>query len=422
MSQLVFLLGSYYPNFSAVGYCAYQVQKCLSNDIKISVIALRSEASLPLEDDHEGVRILRIETPAMMRSNALRIEQDNRLAKFKLIVLRAMGALHRLISPVTIDRSLVSAYLARLNAMDPPPRALVPLVFPFESALAALEYKKCNPDVTLIPYFFDDFVDSGSLHVTKFAREIKRSRHIALEQQILANSDAALSMHPLRKHLEANFNQSLFDKVTFLEHPLLSRPLVASKKVDDGVIKLCFTGSLIRRVREPNYLLALLQALQNSDHVRVDFYTMGNAARLIEDQVFENGVKLFNHGRVSKAEADAAVGHADILLNIGEVQGKQVSSKVFEYMAQGKPIIHLAYIEEDVVTSILEKYPAALCLVQMKSRFQENVNLFNFFVSEFKNKGSISYEQVASIYPEALPQTTAAKIQQLLDNSFDQSQ
>lgn len=413
MSQLVFLLGSYYPNFSAVGYCAYQVQKCLSNDIKISVIALRNEASLPLEDDHEGVRILRIETPAMIRSNALRAEQDNRLAKFKLIVLRAMGGLHRLISPVTIDRSLVCAYLARLNAMDPPPKAIVPLVFPFESALAALEYKKFNPGVMLIPYLFDNFVDSGTLHVLKIARDLKRSKHLGIERKLLWEADAVLSMNPLRDHLEANFEPQLLTKVTYLEHPLLSRPITSSIPINDGFIKLCFTGSLIRNFIEPTYLLELLRAIHPTSPVKVDFYTMGNAAKLVKSVKLGNSVQIVNHGRVSKAEADAAVGHADILLNIGEVQGKQISSKVFEYMARGKPIIHLAYVEDDVVTKILGKYPLALCLIQRSSRFRENVEIFTKFINE--HAGSvISYEQVAAIFPDAIPETTAQSIRSLL--------
>lgn len=396
-----------------MGYCAYQVHKCLSDELNITVISLRNEASLPLEDHHEGVRILRIETPSIIRSNILRKTKISSLTKFKFIVLRIIGALNRLCSRVTVDESLVTAYLERLSTMEPPPRAIVPLIFPFESALAALEYKKRNPHVMLMPYFFDDFVDSGSLHVLNFARELKRHRHILLEQQILANADAALAMHPLRNHFETNFDESLLKKVTFLEHPLLSRPLVLPEKIDDGVIKLCFTGSLIRNVREPNYLIALLQGITLTQPIRVDFYTMGNAADMIKTNIFNNGVKLFNHGRVSKEEADAAVARADILINIGEVQGKQVSSKIFEYMAQGKPILHFAYIVNDAVTRILEKYPLALCIVQKNSDFRNNLNLINAFIKSPRRK-SLSYEEIAETYPEALPQTTAEKIQQTL--------
>lgn len=413
MSQLVFLLGSYYPNFSAVGYCAYQVQKCLFNDIKISVIALRNEAALPLEDDYEGVKILRIETPAMIRSNALRKGQDIWLARFKLMILRAMGALHRLISPATIDRALVAAYLERLNAMVPPPKAIVPLVFPFESALAALEYKKSHPDVMLIPYLFDNFVDSGTLHVLKIARDLKHYKHLDLERKILFGADAVLSMNPLRAHLEANFEPILLDKVTYLEHPLLSSPITSPISVSDGFIKLCFTGSLIRHFTEPTYLLELLQAIHPTSSVKVDFYTMGNAARLIKSAQLENGVQIVNHGRVSKAEAGTAVAQADILLNIGEVQGKQVSSKIFEYMATGKPIIHLAFVVDDAVSNILSKYPLALSLVATSHSFKDNVKKIEFFIEKNKSS-SITYEEVKLIYPEALPETTAKTLKLIL--------
>jgi hypothetical protein len=156
-----------------------------------------------------------------------------------------------------------------------------------------------------------------------------------------------------------------------------------------------------------------LRAIQPNDPVQANFFVMGNAAQMIENEVLANDVSILNHGRVAKPEADAAVGHADILLNIGEAQGRQISSKVFEYMSTGKPIIHLAYVAHDPVSKILSKYPLALCLLQDRSHFNTNVQLATDFISKNRRK-VMPYDEVEKIYPEAMPETTAEAILELL--------
>jgi TPP-dependent 2-oxoacid decarboxylase len=140
---------------------------------------------------------------------------------------------------------------------------------------------------------------------------------------------------------------------------------------------------------------------------------MGNAAHKIRTETIGGSVHIVNHGRVSKSEADAAVRSADILVNIGEAKGKQVSSKIFEYMSTGKPIIHLAYVEDDAVSKILEKYPLALCLVQNLLYKDANVRLTEKHITENRSK-VLSFEDVKSIYPEALPETTGALLGELV--------
>lgn len=411
MSHVVFLLGSYYPNFSAVGYCAYQVQKCLKNDFDISVLAFRNDPSLPLEEIHEEIKIFRIETEDMKQRNALKTS-TGRMARARTLMLRARGAARKLLAPESIDWTLVEAYEDRLNSMEPRPSAIVPLVFPFETVLAALRFKEVNPGTKIIPYLFDDFVESGSLHILKIAGQLKRRRHLHLERKMLQKAYAVLSMHPLREHFEENFDEGLLEKITFIEHPLLTQPDDCVHRPNDGTVRLCFTGSLIRKVREPDYLLDLLRKVRVNTPIHADFFVMGNAADKVPTESIGDSIYIVNHGKIPKQKADAAVRSADILINIGEAKGKQVSSKIFEYMSTGKPIIHLAYVNGDVVTRILEKYPLSLCLVIDSQGFDSNTRRLDTFISGNKRK-SLPYSDVKMIYPEALPETTASHFRKL---------
>lgn len=414
MKHVVFLGGAHYPDFSAVGFCAFQVQNILAQRMCVTSISYRTGAQHSSSETVQGIEIRRISTPHMQRLNRLR-EGTGGMARAMLFANRLIGAARRLFSPETIDRALVKAYLAELESMSRPPDAIIPLVFPFESVIAALEYRETNRPVQIIPYVFDDFVDSGSLHVFGLARKIKRRAHIELERTMLEKSAAVLAMHPLEPHFRRNFGQELVKKVAFLEHPLLCRPsatLTHSRQTD---LQMCFTGSLVNNVREPGILIDLLRKVRIPWAVKAHFYVMGNAAAKVPTTRFANGVEVINHGRVSKAEADAAVQRADFLLNLGEAQGRQVSSKIFEYMATGKPIIHLAFARNDAVTNILEKYPLALCLQAESMGEKGGASELDQFIS--KNRHSrMSFDDVLAIFPEAAPEATADMIENIVSD------
>lgn len=408
MRHLVFLLGSYYPNYSAVGYCVHQVIKCLKNEFDITVIALHNDPLLPSEEIYDGVRILRIESEGIRQRNRT-LTNKGKSSTFYLNFIRLRGLLRRLFSPETVDASLVRAYLDCLSKQSLEINSLVPVVFPFETVLAALQYKKINPKAKIVSYLFDDFVDSGSLHVYRFVAFLKRRRHLFLEQKMLEESHAVLAMHPLRDHFEQWFSKELVKKISYLEHPLLIQPRKSNLHLEDGVVHLCFTGSLIRNVREPDYLLQLLRGASFKKSVSAEFYVMGNAANQIKTGKLSDNLEVKNFGKVSKSNADEAIARSNILINIGERTGRQVSSKIFEYMATGKPIIHIAYTHNDSVVKILQRYPLVLCIIKNIDDISNQTRALSEFIED-NYRSNITYDDVAQIFPEALPMTTVRKL------------
>lgn len=413
MKHIVFVLGSYYPRFSAVGVCAERVVNALKGEFKISVIAMTDQQAVEPVVNLEGVDVFRITTPEL--ATRIQLEQglrtDNALSgRLRLIALRTRATLRRLFSPVTINQQLVDAYKEKLRDI-PDLDVLVPLVFPFESVIAAIEYASAS-DVMVVPYIFDNFVDSRSLHVLEIARKLKKKRHLGLEADMLEKSAAVLAMHPLESHFRRHFGRVVDEKVHFLEHPLLT-PNNREDVVSGDTIRIVYTGALIKNVREAAYVTELLARLRMDVPVDVDFYVMGNAASAIQTKTTDFGVRIRNNGQVNKKEADAAVAHSSVLLNIGEVEGKQISSKIFEYMSAGKPIIHFSYVKDDTVTKILNRYPLALCLLQSPQQMEENCKKTSEFILKSAGK-SMPFDEVAAIFPEALPSTTASLVSRIV--------
>jgi glycosyltransferase involved in cell wall biosynthesis len=416
MKHIVFVLGSYYPRYSAVGVCAERVVNALKGEFKISVIAMADQHAVESLVNLDGVDIFRVTTPEI--AERIRLEQRLRSSstfpdRLRLLGLRARATLRRLLSPVTINQQLVDAYKEKLRDI-PGLDVIVPLVFPYESVIAAIEYASAS-NVMVVPYIFDNFVDSRSLHVLDIARKIKKKRHLELEADMLEKSAAVLAMHPLRAHFRKYFGNVADEKIHFLEHPLLAPKSRVNADTGD-TIRMVYTGALVKNVRDAAYVLELLTQLRMDVQVDADFYVMGSAASEVQTRTTDFGVRIRNNGQVDKKVADAAVAHASVLLNIGEVEGKQISSKIFEYMSAGKPIIHFAYTEDDNVTKIVNRYPLALCLLQSPNKMEENRKKFSEFISTNAGR-TMPFDEVAAIFPEALPGTTASLVVKIV-NAF----
>ena len=53
-----------------------------------------------------------------------------------------------------------------------------------------------------------------------------------------------------------------------------------------------------------------------------------------------------------------------MLLSLGNDLDNQVPSKLFEYFAAGKPVLHLAKRADDPCLSYFDRWPLALCLFE----------------------------------------------------------
>lgn len=418
MTHVVFIVGSFYPNYSAVAYCAAQVIRELKDEFQISVIAIRHSPDLPYHEIVDGIDVFRVDAADVARRlnlSRLITSAAGKRTRLNLLWWRAWAVAKKLLSPVTVDRQLVEAYRTGLESLGQVD-AIVPLVFPFESAIAGLEYVRKNPATQLIPYIFDRFVESRSLHVFPLNRWFKRRKHLALELEMFEQAIAVVAMHPLKEHFCRHFPALSRTKLVCVEHPLLV-PARANVCRSDGITRLVFTGSLIRHVVEAEYLMTLLVGLLPKAPIEAAFYVMGNAAHQVVTASPSRFFSIRNHGRVPKEVAQEAVAQADILLNIGEMQGRQISSKVFEYMAAGKPIVHLACVCDDVMSELLSRYPLALCLQQSASRLEENRQSLVSFIERFA-KRRLAFDEVAALYPEALPVATANLMRRLIVDGF----
>lgn len=128
--------------------------------------------------------------------------------------------------------------------------------------------------------------------------------------------------------------------------------------------KLIFTGSLYRDIRNPDYLLLLLNAvIEKFSQVEAHFYgRVNDCAECFSEYESLQGENIFLHGQVSRDVALKATFEADVLINIGNDTNYQLPSKLVDYAASGLPIINIVSVADDSSVDFLSKYPAAMTL------------------------------------------------------------
>lgn len=149
--------------------------------------------------------------------------------------------------------------------------------------------------------------------------------------------------------------------------PLMAgRPAPASPRVraPGGPRRLVFTGSLYRDIRSPDYLLRLIDAiLARRPATEVHFFgRLNDCMACFEPYRRHLGQGIVLHGPVDRDSAMAAIGDADVLVNIGNATPYQLPSKVVDYLASGRPILNLVTDEADSSLAVLSAYPAHLAL------------------------------------------------------------
>ncbi len=179
---------------------------------------------------------------------------------------------------------------------------------------------------------------------------------------------------------------------------------------DDGKIHFVFLGQFYREIRTPSFLLQTFRQLPENYVLHI----VGGGCQDILDAYQEKmGGRLVLHGWVSKQEATQLMQKADFLVNVNNTIHNQLSSKLFEYIGTGKPIVNVCTASDCLSLKYMVNYPYAINVIEAEAR-PECLQEIEAFVSEtygkrvlpaciaqrfYKNTDEYFYQTIADTLP-----------------------
>jgi glycosyltransferase involved in cell wall biosynthesis len=237
--------------------------------------------------------------------------------------------------------------LSRRLVEEAAPDVVISVSLPFSAHVAGLFLKRRYPSL----HWLADIGDPYAIQCPAlFNRHLYSRLARKLEKKVLETADQVVVTNPaLREALLAHYQPSYPERIRVIPPLLRHLPTAVPYRPVPGKIRLVYAGSLYPGLREPREVLHWLDSVlkmkpdwQNAlelhwyGDIAPEFYTLLASRPWIQ---------LL--GLRPREEVQCAMAGADLLVHIGNRSTFQLPSKVVDYLAAGRPVLHFQYADPD---------------------------------------------------------------------------
>lgn len=408
--HIVFIAGTYYPRFSAVARCAKNLVDVMNRKHDVTVIARRCWDS-PAEPKNLNLQENLVYVATKLESARCKVESwqnSGSASKVWRAADRMLAALHygeTVFSCTSCRQSEVRTFLCALESLGKKPDQLIPVSLPFEGVVACAIYKQRHPEVVLTPILFDQFSESATLLKTGLERRVKFKASLELERMVVETSDRIFTV-TWDDHVQKHF-PDLASKFSHIEHPMLVRDKdfdVVGDSIFGTGVHAVYAGALNVCVRDPKLLINLFEgfSLREGFPLKLHTYAVGDGVSIVREAQERCPDDIEVCDPVEPAELLPIYASADLLVSVGNDVSDQKPSKITEYMATGKPIVHVSRCDDDPVIPDLERYPLGLVLCSSADP-KENQDKLAAFLKRVRGKRA-PFQEIAALFPSEVPE------------------
>lgn len=413
-----FIIDYYLPKASANGNCVSRLAtEMASRGREVCVVAQKHEI-FDSEDEYiDDIRVLRCSTHFNnLYIKTLDYAQNGGIIGLLCIILKSLLRSWKYTNAILGEFTITNAWLESYEEVlvklqkEYDSMVLIPCCFPMEAVLSAAKFKEKNKGVFFMPWLIDNFAQSSTLHRTNWNKKRKFDNNVALEKYVLNQSNKVLYFEPWEKHLMNISHEN--QKNVKIGLPLIV-PRLLTKSTTSGLIKLVYMGSLLKKERNPDVALKVLNNFMGHyEGLQFDIYHMGDCNDIIRRYANANH-HIINHGSVSNRETETAMDEADVLILIGNNHPVQIPSKMYEYISTGKAIIFFMKDASDPVLNVLKLYGKAFVIDESKSE-----NLDYDSLCTFVERRNDKANEIAYLYEENTPSFIADVIEKAISEEL----
>lgn len=233
----------------------------------------------------------------------------------------------------------------------------------------------------------------------------------ALQRQVFGTAAGIFTTPLLARALQALLPPRA-GRIVPLEFPLLTPPPApgtAPPFFAADELACVYAGRLYEGLRGPERLLRLFAACK-TPNVRLHlFVTNPLSEQEKADWAALAGGRAVFHPALPMQTMLAVLGQAGVLVNLGNAAANMLPSKLWDYIASGRPILHLAQLADCPAVPYLKKHPAALILPAAEP-LEESAARLDAFLRRHAQDAALPFAAVQALYPEAVPAAVAAQI------------
>ncbi len=360
--NIVFLTNQYYPNAFANGICVHQIAlSFLSEGHRVFVICYGDSQTIK-KSNYQGVDVIQlpVKSDDLLRSGV--VKSGKIFSALSVKVARFIGISQKLFniskyplkSKKLIDHFYEAAESIIKNyGID----RLVCTYTPVEAVIAGARIKERYNSVIIIYYSLDTL--SNECGYGLLPEVYRRRKGIDWERSLFPIYDKIICPECHRIYYESEVFNKYKMKINFADFPLFKESNDHKKNATTKNI-IIYAGTLYKKIRNPEYAINILLPVLNDNELH--FYGSGDCNNILNSYKNKFPNKVFNHGYISHERVIEEIYSAKILLSIGNKGTQMAPSKIFEYMATGKPIIHVYFENIDPCIEPLLKYGNAIII------------------------------------------------------------
>jgi hypothetical protein len=406
VKHLVLIAGVYYPNPSPTGKCAMQYIELLKENYEIDVIYMQADLKKIYGEVVDGVKLyglsnwrLLIETWFQEQYKKTANKLLRRLFTTGILIMKAIG---RIQSMVLFPNNLRWFYKKAFNTLqDINNVKSIDVVFtvnsPFSAHIAGMKYKLKFPQTKWITYTVDPFSSSDINKRLFIFPKLKAQMDFVVEKNIYNLADFNYVSEEVYK-TDINVYKEALSKTEPLPYMLTKILAGQQEYFSKDKINLLFAGRFYKIIRNPEYLLKIILALQNKNIV-LHLYSVSDCEGIINEYVSNSEGRIIIHKQVGMEKIRKIMIKADFLINVGNSIAEFKPSKTFEYISARKPIIN--FYQHGLSDDVLDKYPLALQIDQNKTDIFKGARLVEKFIIENYGK-NLPWSEIEELYGKHL--------------------
>lgn len=397
--KYIFLTGKYLPTPGATGVCVHILAKYLAGKGECVTAICYEDGSG--QNRIDGVEIVRKKTPSFFFDK----QYQNRFERFKDVWLsRFMKLIHINQYPLrssTLLKRYASTCVKLLKGCDE--AVIIASYTPLEAVAALPLIKKKLPSVKIV-YYSTDTLSNEQGNSGLLSAEKRTQMGQKWEQAIFSVCDLILIMECHKDHYYSDYYKAYQEKMRLVNFPLLNEPKGERLKTEKTMV---YAGTLMRTLRNPQFACdTLLRVLPEADYEAV-FMGSGDCDDIVNQAAEHSNGKLRFLGMQPYDIASEYIRSAGILLSIGNAESPMAPSKIYEYMATGKPIIHFYSWEQDPCLEPLKKYGNALLIKTNEKKAKEQIQEF------IQSTRELDFDEVADCFKSSTPEYSANFLAQI---------